>query len=78
MSIRDSSVKARTEVEPVETGYDYVVVGGGTAGSVIAARLAENAALTVCLIEAGLSDAGNADVLAVTNLPPGTELDYEA
>ncbi len=78
MSIRDSSVKARTEVEPVETGYDYVVVGGGTACSVIAARLAENPALTVCLIETGPSDAGNADVLAVTNWPPGTELDYEA
>ena len=63
----------------METRYDYVIIGGGTAGSVVAARLAENAAITVCLIEAGPSDAGNADVLAVKNWPNllGTELDYD-
>ena len=32
----------------------YVIVGGGTAGSVVAARLAENPAISVCLIEARL------------------------
>lgn len=33
--------------------YDYVVVGGGTAGLAIAARLAENTSNTVAVIEAG-------------------------
>jgi choline dehydrogenase len=33
--------------------YDVVVVGGGTAGCVMAARLSETSARTVCLIEAG-------------------------
>ena len=34
--------------------FDFVVVGGGTAGCVIAARLVEGTSARVCLIEAGL------------------------
>ena len=33
--------------------FDYVIVGGGTAGLTIAARLGENPALSVAVIEAG-------------------------
>ncbi len=43
--------------------FDYVVVGGGTAGAVIAARLSEDPNVSVCLIEAGPSDVGRRDVL---------------
>ena len=35
---------------------DYVVVGGGSAGCVIAARLAAESGGTVCLIERGRKD----------------------
>ncbi len=43
--------------------FDYVVVGGGTAGAVVAARLSEDSSRQVCLIEAGPSDLAYDEVL---------------
>jgi choline dehydrogenase-like flavoprotein len=32
--------------------FDYIVIGGGSAGATLAGRLSEDPAITVCVIEA--------------------------
>lgn len=63
-----------------ETEFDYVVVGGGSAGAAVAARLSEDPDASVALIEAGPSDVGEDVVLQVTRwmelLESGFDWDY--
>ena len=47
---------------PLAREYDFIIVGGGSGGSVMARRLAERSDATVLLIEAGPSDVGVAAI----------------
>lgn len=49
--------------------YDYLILGGGSAGCVLAARLSEDAGRSVCLVEAGR------DIAAAT-MPPDIRSRY--
>jgi choline dehydrogenase-like flavoprotein len=59
--------------------YDVVIVGGGTAGAVVASRLSADPALRVCLVEGGPSDVGDQRVLRLRNWLNllESELDYD-
>jgi choline dehydrogenase-like flavoprotein len=60
------------------TTFDFVVVGGGSAGAVLARRLAEQTQDSVALIEAGPSDSGRDEILTLQRWPEliGSAYDY--
>lgn len=67
----DHSFRFRNSTNPEhmvgrENSFDYVIVGGGTAGLTLAARLAESSLYSVAVIEAGgyyEADNGNLSVV---------------
>ncbi|MFD8078303.1 GMC family oxidoreductase [Streptomyces sp. NPDC059718] len=51
-------------MDPRKTAFDFIVVGGGTAGCVLAARLSEDPDIQVLLLEAGTSTSRLPDAVA--------------
>ncbi|RXW18824.1 hypothetical protein EST38_g7023 [Candolleomyces aberdarensis] len=65
--------------EATSASFDYVVIGGGTAGLVVASRLAEEEGKTVVVLEAG-EDVSNETSVMIPGLWPatwGTEYDWK-
>ena len=59
------------------TTHDYIVVGAGSAGSVVASRLSEDPKVTVLLIEAGGSESFINEIPIGAISIQGTPIDWK-
>ena len=80
LSLLATSVAARPDLKhrADDNEYDYIVVGGGTSGLVVANRLSEDDNVSVLVIEAGDSVYNNVNVTDVDGygLAFGTDIDF--
>ena len=72
-TIRHNSI---TTTRPIKTNYDFIVVGSGTSGSIVASRLTENPAISVLVLEAGGPQTVTTDVPSHARQQFGTDIDW--
>ncbi|GAA4402296.1 GMC family oxidoreductase [Tsukamurella soli] len=75
----DPRITAEYGARPIYDRYDYVIIGAGTSGSVVAGRLIEDTDASVLVIEAGGTDQSRAvlDPLTWFSANIGTERDWQ-
>lgn len=61
----------------LQNSYDFVIIGAGSAGSVLANRLSENKNWTVLLLEAGVDEPDMADVPIMFPILQLTSIDWQ-
>ncbi|CAH2056410.1 unnamed protein product, partial [Iphiclides podalirius] len=63
-------------IKAAETTYDFIIVGGGTAGAVVANRLSEKANWSILLLEAGGNPNLGTEIPALYVNNYGTNVDW--
>ncbi|KAF3430175.1 hypothetical protein E2986_07627 [Frieseomelitta varia] len=73
---RITSVNTCLYICVLEKEYDFIIVGAGSAGCVLANRLSEINDWKILLLEAGMEEPDVADVPAFANLLAGSNIDW--
>ncbi|XP_033217541.1 glucose dehydrogenase [FAD, quinone]-like isoform X2 [Belonocnema kinseyi] len=64
-------------VNPAENYYDFIVIGGGSAGSVVASRLSEIPQWKVLLLEAGPDEPPGTSIPSMVGMFLGSDIDWQ-